>query len=163
MKKGILILVALLLLGGIGGGAYMFFGKSAEASVSPGDLNDQAKKELNDKEKAEADSKVAFVKMDPLTLPVVNEKGVVQIINISITLEAADAEAAKEIEKFAPRLKDAYIQDMYGVLGRKGAVNAEGIVQVNKVKERLNKITTKVMGAEKVRDVLLQAVQQRPV
>ena len=45
----------------------------------------------------------------------------------------------------------------------KGAVNAEGIVQVNKVKERLNKITTKVMGAEKVRDVLLQAVQQRPV
>ena len=40
--------------------------------------------------------------MDPLTLPVVNEKGVVQIINISITLEAADAEAAKEIEKIRP-------------------------------------------------------------
>lgn len=164
MKKIILIAVALLLLGGVGGAAYMFFGgKPAEASVSPGDLDEQAKKQLNDKEKAEADSKVAFVKMDPLTLPVVNKDGVVQIINISITLEAADAEIAKEIERFQPRLKDAYIQDMYGVLGRKGAIDDKGVIQVERVKERLNKITTKVLGKDKVNGVLLQAVQQRPI
>ncbi|MDY0028355.1 MAG: flagellar basal body-associated FliL family protein [Pseudobdellovibrionaceae bacterium] len=162
MKKSILMLVALMLLGGIGGGAYWFFGNQAQASVTEGDLAKQTKKELTDKEKAEADAKVAFVKMDPLTLPVVNEKGIVQIINISITLEAADAEAAKEIEKFFPRLKDAYIQDMYGSLGRKGAMNAEGIVQVNRIKERLSKITEKVIGSDKVRQVLLQSVQQRP-
>ncbi|HNQ91943.1 MAG TPA: flagellar basal body-associated FliL family protein [Alphaproteobacteria bacterium] len=163
MKKIILILVALLLVGGVGGAAYMFFGKSAEASVSPGDLSEQAKKEALDKEKAESDAKVAFVKMDPLTLPVVGEKGVVQIINISITLEAVDAEVAKEIEKFAPRLKDAYIQDMYGALSRKNAANADGVIEVNRVKDRLNKITAKVVGEDKVRSVLIQAVQQRPI
>ncbi len=162
MKKGILILVALLLLGGIGGAAYMFFGTTAQASISPGDLSEQAQKELTDKEKAEADAKVAFVKLDPLVLPVVNEKGVIQVINISITLEAIDAEAAKEIEKFAPRLKDAYIQDMYGALSGKGVLSPDGVIEVNRVKERLNKITAKVLGDKKVRSVLLQAVQQRP-
>ena len=161
MKKGILILVALLLLGGIGGGAYWFFGNQAQASVPPGDLDAQAKKELSDKEKAEADAKVAFVKMDPLVLPVVNEKGIVQVINISITLEAVDAETAKEIEKFFPRLKDAYIQDMYGVLGRKGAMDAGGVVNVEIIKKRLNQITVKVIGEDKVRQVLLQNIQQR--
>lgn len=163
MKKIILIVVALLLVAGIGGGAYMFFGKSAEASVSPGDLSDQAKKAEADKKKAEADAKVAFVKMDPLNLPVVSDNGVVQIINISVTLEAADAESAKEVEKFLPRLKDAFIQDMYGALSTKKTVTADGIVEVNHIKERLNAVTARVLGPDKVTDVLLQAVQQRKV
>lgn len=161
MKKIVLILVALLLIGGIGGGAYMYFGQPAEASVEKGDVSAQAKKEADEKEKAEADAKVAFVKIDPLTLPVVGKDGVVQIINISVTLEAKDAEIAKEIEKFAPRLKDAYIQEMYGTLSRKEGMDEVGVIEVNKIKSRLNKITTKVLGEDKVTDVLLQAVQQR--
>lgn len=162
MKKIILIAVALLLLGGGGFAAYTFFGsKSAEAAVTPGNLSADAKKAEEDKKKAEEDSKVAFVKMDPLTLPIVGKDGIVQIINISVTLEVEDAEKAKEIEKFAPRLKDAYIQDMYGALSSKAAMGSNGVVEVNIVKERLNKITSKVLGNESVRDVLLQAVQQR--
>ena len=167
MKKIILIVVALLLLGGGGVAAFTFLGgKSAEASVDP---KHQAK-DKEQSEKAESkeavDSKVAFVKMDPLTLPVVGANGIVQIVNISVTLEVEDAEKAKDIEKFAPRLKDAYIQSMYGMLGKKGpagVINADGVIEVNHVKERLHMITTKVLGEEKVRDVLLQSVQQRPV
>lgn len=163
MKKIMLLLVALLLLGGVGAAVYLYFGKTAEASVSEGDLDTQKKKELTDQEKAEADAKVAFVKIDPLTLPVVGENGVVQIINISITLEAVDPEVAKEIERVAPRLKDAYIQDMYGALERKGSLNEEGVLKVNRVKDRLNTITEKILGKDKVNNVLIQAVQQRPV
>lgn len=162
MKKMILIVVGLLLLGGGGFAAFTFFGsKSAEASVDP----KKATKEKSDaeasKEKSESDAKVAFVKMDPLTLPIVNKNGVVQIVNISITLEVKDAEKAKEIEKFTPRLKDAYIQDMYGALSSATAMSSIGVVEVNTVKKRLNAITQKVLGNDNVTDVLLQAVQQR--
>ena len=36
-----------------------------------------------------------------------------------------------------------------------------GVLNIDLVKERLNKITTKVLGEDKVNNVLLQAVQQR--
>lgn len=167
MKKIILTVVALILISGLATAAYSLFSRPAQAStVESSDAPKEAKVDGDEKKKSEDDAKVAFVKMDPLTLPVVSDHGVVQIINISITLEATDAEAAKDIERFAPRLKDAYIQSMYGMLGKKGpagVINADGVIEVNHVKERLHMITTKVLGEEKVRDVLLQSVQQRPV
>jgi len=163
MKKIILIAVAALLLGGGGFAAYTFFGaKSAEAALTDDAKANEAKEAEDAKTKAEENAKVAFVKMDPLTLPVINKNGVVQIVNISVTLEVADAEKAKEIEKFSPRLKDAYIQEMYGALGSKVAMTSNGIVDVSIVKERLQAITVKVLGEEGgVRSVLLQAIQQR--
>ncbi|HAJ90117.1 MAG TPA: flagellar basal body-associated FliL family protein [Rhodospirillaceae bacterium] len=162
MKKIILIVVALLLLGGGGFAAFTFFGgKSAEASIDPKHAAKDKSEAETAASKKETDAKVAFVKMDPLTLPVVNKNGVVQIVNISITLEVEDAEKAKEIEKFTPRLKDAYIQDMYGALGSAAALTSNGVVEVNTVKKRLNAVTQKVLGNDSVRDVLLQAVQQR--
>lgn len=162
MKKIILIVVAMLLLGGGGFAAFTFLGgKSAEASVDPKQATKDKSASETAASKKEADAKVTFVKMDPLTLPVVNKNGVVQIVNISITLEVEDPEKAKEIEKFTPRLKDAYIQDMYGALSSATALTESGVVEVNTVKKRLNAITQKVLGNDSVRDVLLQAVQQR--
>jgi flagellar FliL protein len=162
MKKMLLMAVALMLLGGGGFAAYTFFGsKSAEAAVDPKNKSAEEQKAEDAKKKSEEDAKVAFVKMDPLTLPVVGKNGIIEIINISVTLEVEDAEKAKEIEKFAPRLKDAYIQDMYGALSSNTGMAQNGVVEVNVVKERLHKITAKVLGNESVRDVLLQAVQQR--
>lgn len=161
MKKIIIIFVALLLLGGGGFAAFTFLGgKTAEASVDPKQASKDKSKAEDAASKAEKDALVSFVKMDPLTLPVVNKNGVVQIVNISITLEVEDAEKAKEVEKFAPRLKDAYIQDMYGALSSNTAMT-QGVVDVEVVKKRLNAITQKVIGNDSVRDVLLQAVQQR--
>ena len=69
---------------------------------------------------------------------------------------------ALEVERLSPRLKDAFIQDMYGALNRKGSME-NGVLQVSPIKERLNKISVKVLGKEKVNDVLLQIVQQRPI
>jgi len=100
--------------------------------------------------------------MSPLVLPIVDKNGVSQVVSIVISLEVKDPESAKEVEKFTPRLKDAYIQDMYGALTRQAAMEG-GVVQVGYIKSRLNKVTAKIMGQDKVRDVLLQVVQQRPV
>lgn len=157
-----MMIAVMLLLGGGGFAAFTFLGgKSAEASVDPKHEAKDKSEAQTAESKKESDAKVAFVKMDPLTLPVVNKNGVVQIVNISITLEVEDAEKAKEIEKFTPRLKDAYIQDMYGALSSATALTTSGVVEVNTVKKRLNAVTQKVLGNDSVRDVLLQAVQQR--
>jgi flagellar FliL protein len=166
MKKIIMLVVALLLVGGIGAGAYFYLNNPAEASADATDdvvkgKEAKAKKELTEQEKLEADAKVAFVKMDPLTLPVIDKSGVVQVINIVVTLEAVNPEIAKEIERFAPRLKDAYIQGMYGALSKKTSMDSAGVLNIDAVKEKLNKITTKVLGEDKVNNVLIQAVQQR--
>ena len=61
-----------------------------------------------------------------------------------------------------PRLKDAYIHDMYGVLSRKASMSG-GLVKTEDLKERLNKISNKVLGEDKINGVLLQVVSQRPV
>ncbi len=155
MKKLIIAIVALALLGGGGGGAYMFFMKPANASET-------AKEETAKKEEVNKDATVAFVQMSPLVLPIVDKNGVSQIINLVISLEVKDAETGKEVERLQPRLKDAYIQDMYGVLTRQAAMEG-GVVQVGYIKSRLNKVTARVMGKDKVQDVLLQVVQQRPI
>lgn len=161
MKKLVLGLVALLLLGGVGFAAYTYLGGApAEAAATEGAVEEAAKKEQEGKDKAAADALVAFVKMDPMVLPVVDKTGVSQVINLSVTLEVKDEATAKEVEKMTPRLRDALIQDMYGVLTRKSAM-ADGVVQVDFIKERLNKAAIKVLGEDKVKGVLLQTLQQR--
>lgn len=163
MKKLVLGLVALLLLGGVGFAAYTYLGgSSAEAAATEGTVEEAAKKEQEGKDKAAADAMIAFVKMDPMVLPVVDKTGVSQVINLSVTLEVKDEATAKEVEKMTPRLRDALIQDMYGVLTRKSAM-ADGVVQVDFIKERLNRAAIKVLGEDKVKGVLLQTLQQRKV
>ncbi len=153
MKKLIIASIALLIFGACGVGAYMFFNNSAQATESK-----EAKKE-------EAKTEVApptYVEMKPLVLPVVDKNGVSQIISIVISLEVDDPAKAANAEALKPRLTDAYIQGMYGVLSSQ-SVMADGILQVGYIKDRLNHITTKVLGENQVKDVLLQVVQQRHV
>ncbi len=71
-----------------------------------------------------------------------------------------DQKNVDTIRKQMPRLIDAYIQDMYGVLNKRAALKG-GVVQVGMVKERLNAITKRVLGDDMVEDVLLQVVSQR--
>ena len=63
----------------------------------------------------------------------------------------------------SPRLTDAYIQDMYGILNKHAALKG-GIIQVHMIKQRLNEVTDKVVGDADIHtEVLIQVVQQRPI
>jgi len=79
-----------------------------------------------------------------------------------VSLEVTDAATAEEVKRLTPRLQDAFIQDMYGALSRKNSME-KGVLQVAPLKARLNRVTTKVLGEGKVKDVLLQVVQQRRI
>jgi flagellar FliL protein len=163
---------ALAVLGGAGAGGYFFFlKKPAEASL-PDDAHatkeakpadDHAKKDDGHGDSHGEDSKApTFVKFDPLIVPIMDADGVSQVVSMLITFEVVDEEAGKKLEGLKPRLKDAMIQNMYGMLHQKAAMEG-GAVRVGYVKERLNAVAQKVMGDGVVKDVLLQMVQQNPI
>ena len=51
---------------------------------------------------------------------------------------------------------------MYGVLSRKASTQG-GVLKVDELKQRLNKVSSKVLGDQKINSVLLQVVNQRPI
>lgn len=166
MKLAVIALLAVLVLGGGAAGAYFYFDKPAEAAGGP---LDEAKKAEHEAKAAHAAKEgeeavqTQFVALDPLLLPVIDEYGVTQTITMVVSIEVPDEATAKEVEHLTPRLKDAFIQDMYGALSRKNAMNEEGVLKVDTIKARLNKVSVKVLGEEKVKEVLLQIVQQRRI
>lgn len=155
MKKIMAICGALALLLGGGFAVYTVLNKPAAASVDGKVVEEKAAD-------AHAAPTIEYVKLDPLMLPIVDRNGVSQMVRIVVSLQVADLPTAEEVRSLSPRLTDAYIQDMYGVLGRKAAT-PDGIIQVGYIKHRLHKATIAVLGEGKVQDVLLQHVQQNPI
>lgn len=161
MKMAILALVAIVVLGGGAAGAYFYFGTKAEASVGETADHTEAKDDKHAKKKDKG-GHMSYVEMDPLILPIVDADGVSQLVSLVIVLQVHDDEQKAVVESQMPRIKDAYIQDMYGVLNKHVAVKG-GVIQVGIIKEKLNIANTKVLGDGVVEDVLLQVVQQRPI
>ena len=155
MKTIIMIIGALAVLAGGGAGAYFYFQGEAEASAPAGD-HKAAKK----KDKKEA-VHYEYVELDPLILPIVDKTGVSQVVSMVVALEVNGGDSAK-VSSMAPKLKDAYIQDLYGMLSEHAALKG-GVIQVAEVKRRLSVITHDLMGEGVINDVLLQVVSQRRV
>lgn len=167
MKTAMLALLAILILGGGAGGVYFyFFANQAEAAI--GDTAEHqaageapaAKKGHGDKDKDSAHH--AFIELSPLILPIVDENGVNQVVSLVVVIEVADEKAAETVKVLQPRLNDAYIRELYGVLNKHAAMRG-GVLQVGMIKERLVGISGGVLGEDVVEDVLLQVVQQRPL
>ncbi len=102
------------------------------------------------------------MKLNPLILPIIDNDGVQQVVNLVVTIEVDDSAGAEKVRSVSPRLTDAYLQDMYGILHKHAALKG-GIIQLAMIKERLNKITHKVVGEDIHTEVLLQHVEQRPI
>lgn len=168
MKMAMIGVVALLVLGGGATGAYFYFSKPAEAALT--EEQAAAAEEAAAVEAAAAGeqgqpieaAKVEFVELEPLVLPIIDKSGVSQTVSLVVALEVPDVATADEVKRMAPRLKDAFIQDMYGTLHRQAARDGS-VIQVSAIKERLTRASAKVLGENKVNQVLLQVVQQRPM
>ena len=165
MKYITILLLAIVLIGAGGAGGYFFFQKQAVASLGPEKADKLADKLARDKaarlSKEEAKS-LRFVKLEPIILPIIDGNGVNQVVTLILTLEVNSEENEKYVEALKPRLKDAYIQDMYGVLNKTASLD-HGVVKIDEIKDRLNKISAQVLGEKKVNGVLLQVVNQRPI
>jgi len=103
-----------------------------------------------------------YVKMQPLLLPIIDEDGVQQVVSMVVAIEVMGSVNADKVKAMKPKLADAYIQNMYGILNKHAALKG-GVIQVKMIKAKLNSITTDIIGHDIESDVLLQVVQQRPI
>jgi hypothetical protein len=103
-----------------------------------------------------------YISLNPLVLPIITDRGLTQQVSLLVSLELPYGKS-EDVEPLQPRLADAYLQDLYGVLGAGGAMMQGNVVDVLAIKQRLSAVTTRILGADKFHDVLLQVVQQRPM
>ena len=85
-----------------------------------------------------------------------------QTVSVVVTVEVSSQENMDKVTMFKPRLADAFLRDMYGALSRQASLQG-GLVKVDTIKNRLNKVSEKVMGPAVINDVLLQVMHQRRV
>lgn len=141
------------------GGAYFYFSKSAEASGGAAEHEKAAEAKGNDHDNV---THFSFVELPPLILPILDNNGVQQTVSMIVTIEVKDDKARDIVRALTPRLKDAYIQNLYGALNRHASIHG-GAIEVSTIKKKLHAVTVDVIGEEYVHDVLLQVVQQRPI
>lgn len=163
MKAIVLGVLALAVLGGGGFGAYSYFMKPAEAAVPPGDhAVAPAEEEHAAAESGEHKEPLPVVELSPMIVPVIDREGISQVVSLIIAIEALDIIAADKVKYYEPKLKNAYIKEMYGILNRHAALKG-GVLQIADIKAHLNKVSEKILGEHVISNVMLQVVQQRPV
>lgn len=105
---------------------------------------------------------ILYVHLNPIIVPILSDKGATQIITLVVAIEVPDNESVGIVERNRIRLTDAFLTDMYGVLDKNQLIK-NGYIDIERVKSRLNKITKRVVGEERISGVMLEAVQQRKV
>jgi flagellar FliL protein len=153
---------AVLVFGSIAAGGLYFMNRPAIASLGDFFNEQTAEAETENDHNSKRSKSHAFVELDPLVLPVMSRNGVSQIVSLVVVIEIGHSDQVNEVTHLSPRLKDAFIQDMYGVLSGESVIK-DGVLQVATIKQRLVDISKKVLGEDIARDVLLQVVQQRPI
>lgn len=101
-----------------------------------------------------------YVAMQPFILPVIGDKGPEQLVTLMISLEVENQEAADSVKSKLPRLNDAYLETLYGALDTR-SINRGSLVDITRIKQRLQAPTERVLGKDAVKNILVQAVAQR--
>lgn len=111
---------------------------------------------------AETKDEFEYFEMSPIMVPVINGMGLSQQVSMIVSIEVPKGRL-DEVSAYGPRLTDAYIQDMYGVLSAGYGLVHGNVLDIPAIKQRLSGVTVRVLGDDVVHDVLLQVVQQRPL
>jgi len=101
-----------------------------------------------------------YVHLDPMILPVITDTGAEQIVVLQITIQVKDFDAADIIHTNMPKVKDSLMRALYGGLGN-GDLRQGQLVDVTRVKSKAIKALGVAVGADNIRDVLIEAVAQR--
>jgi len=145
-----LVVVAVLLLGG-GGAAYFF--RDALFGDEAGGAQSAAKLPINTKTEAQ------FVDLETINIAVIQNRRVEKHVVLQVSLEIASEEVRSTVTKALPRIKDAFIKDMYDyyaiVSPSRQGVNVEAI------KKRLKRTVGTIMRDGSVKDVLIQGAIER--
>ena len=149
MKLFVIIVVVVVLLGGGGGAAYFFrdalFGEEGADAAAKAPIQ-----EVPD---------ALFVDLETLNIAVIHNRRIEKHVVLQVALEVIDDEARIRVAKSLPRIKDAFIQDVYDFYayqqpGQRG-------VNVEVIKRRLKRTADEVMKDGSVKNVLIQGAIER--
>jgi len=149
MKLIVIIIVVVVLLVGGGGAAYffrdaLFGGEGAQTAA---------------KLPIEKVPDALFVDLETLNIAVIHKRRIEKHVVLQVTLEVVSEEARALVTKSLPRIKDAFIKDMYDFYAfqtpGKTGVNVEAI------KRRLKRTVDNVMRDGSVKNVLIQGAVER--
>ena len=101
-----------------------------------------------------------FVHLDPMVLPIITDDGAEQLVTLQIAIEVKNFDIADSIHANMPIVRDALMRALYGGLGS-GALRNGALVDVEKIKNKATVALDSVIGADGIRDVLVEAVAQR--
>ncbi len=157
MKKIIIIVVVILLLAG-GGAAAFFFLQQNETSTAAGEAGEAGQEQAAGEVDAKNKDDPNYLDMENLAIPVIRNRRIEKHVILKVSLEMMDDDALEDSKPYMPRLKDAFIKDLYDYYSYQSPgqkINTEAI------KIRLKVAGDKVVGQGKIRKVLIQAAFQR--
>lgn len=141
MKK--YIIIAVLVLAAAGGGAWFFL-----FSESPED-------ETAHFEKATV-SELIYAKVGQIAVPVFRDGALHAQLIADFQLEVTSDQAQTEVYRRAAELRDAYLSELYDMADR--VARGHEVIDLDRLKLRLEAITTRVLGPGLVRAILIQNV-----
>lgn len=144
MKKIIIVVVALLVLGSGGFAGWKFF-LSGDKAAAPA-------------EGEQANAGLVYLDMEPFVIPVIREDRVVKYLSLSVKLELAGPAAEAKVKEMMPYVRDAFLTRLHIALSRgEAGLNAD----TARLKRQLLAESERVLGTNQVRDVLIgQAVEK---
>ena len=95
-----------------------------------------------------------------MILPVITDNGAEQIVTLQITIQVTDFDAADTVHSNMPKVMDSLMRALYGGLGNGDLRNGQ-LIDVAKVKSKAIAAVGEAVGADNIRDVLIEAVAQR--
>src|SRR3546814_9341724 len=97
IKRLIVMVATVVLLGGGGAATWLFFSKPEPSGEEPAAVVDPT-----------------FINIGALSIPVIRGGQVRKYVLLHLTLELVDRKAKALAEEAMPRLRDAFLQDLYG-------------------------------------------------
>jgi len=101
-----------------------------------------------------------FVKMSPITLPVVQGNKITKTVGLVLALELEKGKTEAEFDGSRARVRDAIITELYAYADEQSG--AERVLDVPVIKLRLQNAVDQVLGPGFVREVLVQQAYEKP-
>lgn len=111
--------------------------------------------------KKAAGTEFLFVKMNPISIPVIRKNGTTSMLALDILAEVKDEDAKEKVEASKPRLRDAFIRALYGNLETNKMVREDGALDMDMVRKRLLQGSLYVLKEPAITDILFSGVNHR--
>lgn len=114
-----------------------------------------------DNSKAARSGKPMFVRLNPISIPVIRKNGTTSVLALDLIAEVKSEADREKVEAIRPKLRDNFIRALYGNLETHHLVSPNGFLDIEKVKSRLMRTSLHVMKEPTITDILFNNVNHR--